>query len=100
MHVFTRKKAHCYLMAHSFAIPVLIYLHARELFMFLFSSADFLQNKVFLQINHLGPPSECQTVWIQIKTVILLVFIWIQTVRKRLLVDDKNLRWHAKSYNR
>ena len=27
--------------------PVLIYLHARELFMFLFSSADFLQNSVF-----------------------------------------------------
>ena len=27
--------------------------------MFLFSSADFLQNK-FLKINHLGPPSECQ----------------------------------------
>ena len=27
--------------------PVLIYLHARELFMFLFSSADFLQNKDF-----------------------------------------------------
>ena len=26
---------------------VLIYLHARELFMFLFSSADFLHNKVF-----------------------------------------------------
>ena len=26
--------------------PVLIYLHARELFMLLFSSADFLQNKV------------------------------------------------------
>ena len=26
--------------------PVLIYLHARELFMFLFSSADFLQNQV------------------------------------------------------
>ena len=24
--------------------PVLIYLHARELFVFLFSSADFLQN--------------------------------------------------------
>ena len=24
--------------------PVLIYLHARKLFMFLFSSADFLQN--------------------------------------------------------
>ena len=27
--------------------PVLIYLHARELFMFLFSSADFLQNRAF-----------------------------------------------------
>ena len=27
--------------------PVLIYLHARELFMFLFLSADFLQNKFF-----------------------------------------------------
>ena len=27
--------------------PVLIYLHARELFMFLFSSADFLQNYFF-----------------------------------------------------
>ena len=27
--------------------PVLMYLHARELFMFLFSSADFLQNLVF-----------------------------------------------------
>ena len=68
--------------------PVLIYLHARELFMFLFSSADFLQIK-FLKINHPGPPSECQTVWIQIKTDILLVFIWVQTVCKRLLTDDK-----------
>ena len=28
--------------------PVLIYLHARELFMFLFSSADFLRNLVFI----------------------------------------------------
>ena len=27
--------------------PVLIHLHAREFFMFLFSSADFLQNCVF-----------------------------------------------------
>ena len=55
---------------------------------FLFSSADFLQIK-FLKINHPGSPSECQTVWIQIKTVILLVFIWVQIVCKRLLVDDK-----------
>ena len=31
----------------------------------------FLKIK-FLQINHMGTPSECQTVWIQIKTDILL----------------------------
>ena len=79
--------------------PVLIYLHARELFMFLLSSADFLNIK-FLKINHPGPPSECQTVWIQIKTDILLVFIWVQTVCKKLLADDKIIHWHAKSCNR
>ena len=66
--------------------------------MFLISSADFLQNEVFLKINHLGPSSECQTVWIQIKTDILLAFIWVQTVCKRLLADDKIIHWHAKSY--
>ena len=54
----------------------------------------------FLQINHPGPSSECQTVWIQIKTGSLLVFIWVQTVCKRLLADDENRRWHAKSYNK
>ena len=62
--------------------------------------ADFLQNYVFKKINHPRPPSECQTVWIQIKTDILLVFIWVQTVCKRLLADDKIIHWHAKSYNR
>ena len=36
----------------------------------------------FLKINHPGPPSECQTVWIQIKTDILLVFIRVQNVCK------------------
>ena len=53
--------------------------------MFFFSSAEI----IFLKINHPGPPSECQTVWIQIKTDILLVLIWVQTVCKRLLADDK-----------
>ena len=67
--------------------------------MFLFLPADFLQIK-FLKINHPGPQSECQTVWIQIKTDILLVFIWVQTVCKRLLADDKIIHWHAKGYNR
>ena len=39
--------------------------------MFLFSSAGYLQNYVF-KINHPRPPSECETVWIQIKTT----FCW------------------------
>ena len=43
-----------------------------------------------LKINHPGPPSECQTVWIQIKTNILLVFIWIQIVCKRLFGRQQN----------
>ena len=51
----------------------------------------------FLKINYPGPLSECQTVWIQIKTDILLVFIWVQTVCKRLLADNKIIHWHAKS---
>ena len=54
----------------------------------------------FLKINHPGPPLEYQTVWIQIKTDIMLVFIWVQTVCKRLLTDDKIIHWHAKSSNR
>ena len=46
MHFFTRKKS---LLVNDTLFckrPVLIYLHARELLIFLFSSADFLQNKV------------------------------------------------------
>ena len=62
--------------------PALIYLHAKELFMFYFLLLTFFKIK-FLKINPPGPPSECQTVWIQIKTDILLVFIWVQTVCKR-----------------
>ena len=46
----------------------------------------------FLQIDHQGPPLECQTVWNQIKINILLVFIWVQTVCKRLLADEKIIR--------
>ena len=55
---------------------------------FYFCLLTFFKIK-FLKINHPRPPSECQTVWIQIKTDILLVFIWVQTVCKRLLADDK-----------
>ena len=63
---------------------------------FYFRLLTFFKIK-FLKINHPGPPSECQTVWIQIKTNIMLVFIWVQTVCKRLLADDKISQWHAKS---
>ena len=41
--------------------PELIYLDAKELFMFLFFLLTFFKIKL-LQINHLGPPSEYQTV--------------------------------------
>ena len=69
--------------------PVLIYLHAWELFVFYFRLLTFFKIK-FLKKKHPGPPSECQTIWSQIKTDILsLVFIWVQTVCKRLLADDK-----------
>ena len=48
---------------------------------FYFCLLTFFEIK-FLQINYLGPPSECQIVWTQIKTDILLVFILVQTVCK------------------
>ena len=47
MHFFTRKISLLLNDTLFCKRPVLIYLHARELFMFLFSSADFLQNLVF-----------------------------------------------------
>ena len=37
-----------------------------------------------------GTPSEFQTVWIQTRTDILSVLIWVQTVCKKLSVDDKS----------
>ena len=69
--------------------PVLIYLHARELFMFYFRLLTFYKIKYLQKNTHPGPPPECQTVWSQIKTDILLVFIWVQNVCERLLADDK-----------
>ena len=51
---------------------------------FYFRPLTFFKIK-FLKINHPGPPSECQTVWIQIKTDILLVFIWVQLFAKGYL---------------
>ena len=45
------------------------------------SSADFFENELF-QKNLSGTLSECQTVWIQIRTDTLSVLIWVQTVCK------------------
>ena len=47
MHFFIRKNLTVIIDTLFCKRPVLIYLHARELFMFLFSSADFLQNQAF-----------------------------------------------------
>ena len=56
-------------------------LHAGYFFMLLLSSADFFQNKLFQNILS-GTLSECQIVWIQIRTDRMSVLIWVQTVCK------------------
>ena len=43
--------------------------------MLLFSSADYIN--FFKKKNHSGTLSECQTVWIQIRTYV--VSVWVQT---------------------
>ena len=48
--------------------------------------------KIKFKKKHPRRPSEYQTVWIQIKTDILLIFIWVQTVCKRLLADDTGMQ--------
>ena len=45
------------------------------------SSGDFFQNQLFRKILS-GIPSECQTVWIQIRPDILSGLIRVQTVSK------------------
>ena len=100
MHVFIRKnrtviKCHIILQTScTYLIACYGIVHV-----FYFRLLTFFKIK-FLKINRPGPPSDSQTVWIQIKTDILLVFIWVQTVCKRLLADYKIIHWHAKSYNR
>ena len=50
--------------------------------MLLLSSADFFQNQILQKKKKSGTLSECQTVWIQIKTDILSVLLGVQTVCK------------------
>ena len=52
-----------------------------EFCMLLLSSADIFQTQPFQKILS-GIQSEFQTVWIQIRTDILSVLIWVQTVCK------------------
>ena len=57
-------------------------MHAGYFFMNLLQSADYL-SKLFIQKKNLsGTISECQIVWIQIRTDVLSVLIWVQTVCK------------------
>ena len=49
--------------------------------MLLLSSADFFQSCLLKKILS-GTLSECQTGWIQVRTDVLLVLIWVQTVCK------------------
>ena len=49
--------------------------------MLLLSSADFFQNLPSPKILS-GTLSKCQTIWIQIRTDILSVLLWVQTVCK------------------
>ena len=54
----------------------------------LLSSADFFQNQLFRKILS-GIPSECQTVWIQIRLDKMSSLILIQTVCKGLKCSAK-----------
>ena len=51
-------------------------------FSMLLSSADFLQNFFFFKIFIQEHYQHVKTVWIQIRTNVLSVLIWVQTVSK------------------
>ena len=71
MLFFHKKKAQCYSMTYYFAnVLYLSICMLGNCSGFYFRLLTFIKIK-FLQINHPGPPSECQTVWIQIRTDIL-----------------------------
>ena len=96
MHFFIRKNSVLFNDTFFCERPVLVDLHARELFMFLFSSADFLQklaltNKppgIIIGVsNSLDPDQDRRSDGLHLGS----------TVCKRLLADDTILHWHAKS---
>ena len=55
----------------------------------------FFQNQIFQNILS-GTLSECQTVWIQIRTNIMLVLIWVQTVCKGYQQTTKSSCYNSK----
>ena len=63
-------------------------LHAELFFMLRLSAAAFY-SKLSFKKNRSGTLSECQTVWIQIRTDILSVLIWVQTVCKQYQLTTK-----------
>ena len=70
-------------------VPLKAVCCASAISMLLMSSADFFQNQPF-QKRLSGTLSECQTIWIQIRTHTLWVLIWVQTVLQWLSTDDKS----------
>ena len=74
--------------------------HAGKCFMFLLSSAGIFQNQLFQKLRS-GTLSECQTVWIQIRTDVLLVLIRVQTVCKgdQQTIQVVNSKERAKKYH-
>ena len=63
----------------------------------LLSSVDFLQNYLFFQKILPETQSECQTVWIQIRSDKMSVMIFVQTVCKGYQQMTKNLRCQGNS---
>ena len=67
--------------AYHICVLSLLTLHAGKFFILLLLSDSFFQNKAFQKILS-GILPDCQTVWIQIRTNVLLVLIWGQLFAK------------------
>ena len=84
MHVKNRVNI---LLPCKIAISCLNSMHA-GLFFMLFCRMLIFSKSIFKKTLS-GIPSACQTVWIQIRTDIMLVLIWVQTVCKGYLQTTK-----------
>ena len=62
------------------ALNLFLQLHTYSVFLYVFLSSSILKINFFFRNVFSGTPSECQTVWIQIRTDILSGLIKVQTV--------------------